>query len=152
MFERVESQAATAIADGVQRQRDPWGRALVGLRTFLDVCTQPTYRRIVMQEGPVALGFERWREREERSTYGIVRGIVVALLAEYSVDQSIAETFTQVFFGAMRAAGVTVAEAQDVARASREVEIVISAVLTGLRNLAESGADLWNPDPTPSSG
>lgn len=146
VFERIESQAANAIADAVQRHRDPWERAMAGVRTFLDICTQPAYRRIVMQEGPVALGFERWRETEKRSTYGIVRGIVVAVLEEYAVDESFAETFTQVFFGTMRAAGVTVAEAPDVARASREVEIVIGAVLAGLRNLAESGADLLDPD------
>ena len=119
---------------------------MAGVRTFLDICTQPAYRRIVMQEGPVALGFERWRETEKRSTYGIVRGIVVAVLEEYAVDESFAETFTQVFFGTVRAAGVTVAAAPDVARASREVEIVIGAVLAGLRNLAESGADLLDPD------
>ena len=31
------------------------------------------FRRIVMQEGPAVLGFERFREPEERSTFGLVQ-------------------------------------------------------------------------------
>ena len=41
---------------------------------------EPRYRRIVIQEGPAVLGYERFREQEERSTFGIVLDIVRSVL------------------------------------------------------------------------
>jgi len=138
VFERIEAEAAAAIAAAAQREEDPWQRALAGLHACLDVCRQPTYRSIVLQEGPVVLGFERWREPEARTSFGILRSIVDALLDDVDVDRSIAPTFTHVFFGAIQAAGVMVAGSDDPARASREVEIVITTILAGLRRLSDS--------------
>jgi len=34
-------------------------KALAGLRAFLAVVQEPGYRRIVIQEGPAVLGYER---------------------------------------------------------------------------------------------
>jgi AcrR family transcriptional regulator len=145
-FTQVQDAAVRSIAQRVRKQKDPWEKSMEGLRAYLEVCKDPTYRRIVMQEGPVALGFDRWREAEERSTYGIVGDIVEGIFGGYDVTDSMRDTFTQVFFGAMRSAGLHVAESDDADRTSTEVEIVIASVLTGLRQLAGSGADLLDPE------
>ena len=44
------------------------------------VVQEPRYRRIVIQEGPAVLGYERFREQEERSTFANVLDIVRAVL------------------------------------------------------------------------
>ena len=44
-----------------------------GIRTFLKVCLEPTFQRIVVHEGPVVMGWERWREAEKHYTYGIIQ-------------------------------------------------------------------------------
>ena len=67
---------------------------------FLAVVQEPRYRRIVIQEGPVVLGYERYREQEERSTFGIVQEIVSSVLETYDLEPSMVETFSRVFFGA----------------------------------------------------
>ena len=73
------------------------------------------YQRIVIQDGPAILGYERFREQEERSTFGIVQDIValgargVDLRARRGDD----ETFSRIFFGAMSAAGESVSTAED---------------------------------------
>jgi len=111
------------------------------------VVQEPSYRRIVIQEGPAILGYERFREVGERSTFGIVRDIVSSVLSAstYELDDSMVETFSRVFFGAMSAAGTTVSMAEDPKRASAEVETAIGFILTGLQSLAEAGIQL--PDP-----
>ena len=55
-------------------------RRTAGLRAFLEVVQEPRYRRIVIQEGPAVLGYERFREQEERSTFAIVLDIVRSVL------------------------------------------------------------------------
>ncbi len=146
VFERVEEQATKAITRAVRGARDPWDKAVAGLRSFLDVVQQPDYRRIVIQEGPAVLGYERYREQEERSTFGIVQDIVSSVLASYDLEHSMVETFSRVFFGAMSAAGAAVSSAEDTKRASREVESAIVFILAGLRQMAESGEALPGAD------
>lgn len=145
VFEKVEADASARIRTAIRTTRDPWEKATLGLREFLDVVQQAEYSRIVIQEGPVVLGYERYREQEERSTFGIVQEIVSSVLESYDLEPSMVETFSRVFFGAMSAAGAAVSSAEDPRRASAEVEAAIAFILEGLRQQAESGGQLPGP-------
>ena len=146
VFETVEERAAKAIQREVRGSQDPWEKASGGLRAFLEVLQEPSYRRIVIQEGPAVLGYERYREQEERTTFGIVQEIVSSVLAGYELEPSMVETFSRVFFGAMSAAGAAVSSAEDTRRASAEVEAAIGFILEGMRQMAENGS----PPPSPA--
>jgi AcrR family transcriptional regulator len=147
VFERVEGQAAKRIKAALKETRDPWDKALAGLRAFLDVVQDPAYQRIVIQEGPAILGYERFREQEERSSYAIVQDIVQSVLSAspYELDDDMLATFSRIFFGAMSAAGESVSSAPDPKVAVARVETAISFILTGLRALAENGVTLEDP-------
>lgn len=145
VFEKVEDRAARAIHRAVRGNRDPWEKALGGLRAFLEVLQEPAYQRVVVADGPAVLGYERYREQEGRTTFGIVQEIVSSVLATYELEPSMVETFSRVFFGAMSASGAAVSSADDPRRASAEVETAIAYILQGLRQLAESGAPLLSP-------
>jgi AcrR family transcriptional regulator len=145
VFEDVEDTAADAIRAVVRGNRDPWEKARAGLRAFLEVVQQRDYRRIVIQDGPAVLGYERYREQEERSTFGIVQEIVSSVLDAYDLEPSMVETFSRVFFGAMSAAGSAVSEAEDSARAGAEVEAAIAFILAGMQQQAENGGPLPGP-------
>jgi AcrR family transcriptional regulator len=146
VFEKVEADASKSIGKAIRTTRDPWEKAVLGLRQFLEIVQQPAYSRVVIQEGPVVLGYERYREQEERSTFGIVQEIVSSVLRSYDLEPSMVETFSRVFFGAMSAAGAAVSSAEDTKRASAEVEAAIAFILAGLRQQAESGQQLPGPD------
>ena len=159
VFEKVEADSTKAIRKAVRDNKDPWEKAMSGLRAFLDIVQEPGYRRIVIQEGPAILGYERFREQEERSTFGIVQEIVSSVLRSYDLEASMVETFSRIFFGAMSAAGAAVSSAEDTERASAEVEAAIAFILAGLRQQAESGGTLPGPadlvedeDPGPDAG
>lgn len=147
VLEQVEADAVAQITAQVRREKDPWQKALVGVRSFLDICQEQSYRRIVMQEGPVALGYDRWREIEERNTFGLVRDIVRAVLQQYDVDESILETFSRLFFGAMSTAGMSVSQSDTPEKVSQEVQTVIALMLAGLRQLAETADGLSDLSP-----
>ena len=145
-FVTVEDQAAERIRRAIRATRDPWEKALTGLREFLAVTRTDAYRRIVIQEGPAVLGYERFREHEERSTFGLVQDIVASLLSAYELPTATIEAFTRIFFGAMSAAGAAVSTADDPEQASDDAEGAIVLVLAGIRSLVESGADLPTAD------
>ena len=141
-FERVESRATAGIASAKDEHRDPWEKAQAGLRAFLEAVQEPAYRQIVISDGPSVLGHERYREQEERSTYAIVDEIVRSVLVcdEWDMDDEMLDTFTRIFFGAMSAAGGSVAVSEDPAAAALRVEAAIGFIMAGLQQLLESGA------------
>jgi AcrR family transcriptional regulator len=145
VFEKVEERAARDIRRAVRGQGDPWEKALVGLRAFLEVLQTPAYRQIVVSDGPAVLGYQRYREQEDRTTFGTVQAIVSSALRGHHLEPSMVETFSRVFFGAMSAAGTAVSTSDDPRRASAEVETAIAYLLAGLRRLAESGVPLPPP-------
>jgi len=144
VFEKVESAGAAQIQTALEGHRDPWAKAIAGLRAFLDVVRQPSYSRIVVQDGPSVLGYERFREQEERSTFAYVLDIVHAVLSagEWEVDTALEHTFARIFFGAMSSAGSTVSTSADADTEAERVELAIGFILSGLRALSEQGTQL----------
>ncbi len=141
VFERVEQDANRSVQAALGGSTDPWERALAGLRAFLGVVRSPSYRRLVIQEGPAVLGYERYREQEELSTYGTVVDIVSSVLADgtWDVDDEMVQTFSRIFFGAMASAGEMVAGSEDLDAASARAERAIELILSGLRGLMDPG-------------
>lgn len=151
VFERIETEARTSIQAGLRDEDDPWRRAEAGLRAFLHVVQEAGYRRIVIEDGPSALGHERFREQEERSTFAAVVEIVRAVLVagSWDVDEEMLRTFTRIFFGALSSAGEAVTASEDPAVAALRVETAIGFILAGLRSLADAGVAIPDPSRNP---
>src|SRR5690349_10801253 len=143
VFERVEDDAARAIHQALKGHQDPWEKATAGLRAFLTVVQEPRYRRIVIQEGPSVLGYERFREQEERSTFANVLDIVTSVLdaTTWDLDEDMKQTFARIFFGAMSSAGESVSSADDPVTAAARVETAIGVVLAGFQALVDGDAE-----------
>ncbi len=144
VFERVEAAAAKAVTDAVEGHDDPWEKSLAGLRAFLAVVQQPTYRRIVILEGPAVLGWTRFREQAERSTFTTVLEIVSSVLQANGpeLDEEMVDTFSRIFFGAMSSAGEWVSTSQDPNAAAARVEAAIGFILNGMRAQLEAGVEV----------
>jgi AcrR family transcriptional regulator len=153
VFNEVEDSTARIIRAAVKGEKDPWERARTGLRAFLEMVQEPTYRRIVIQDGPAVLGYERFREREERSAYAVVVEIMQGLLtaADDEIDPEMISTFAQIVFGALSSAGESVAVAGDPVAAAARVEIALGLLLAGVQSLVGQGlriSDLEQARPT----
>ncbi len=147
VFEQVESESARRILQLTKGIKDPWEKAQTGLRGFLDIVRDPIYRRIVIQDGPAVLGYERYREQEERSAYGVVEEIVRTVLTSSgtAVDEEMISTFARIFFGALSSAGESVAASADPEMATLRVEAALTFILTGIQTLADQGMHIAAP-------
>jgi AcrR family transcriptional regulator len=139
VFERVEADASRTIQKSLRGHKDPWEKARAGLRVFLGEVQDPRYRRIVIQDGPSVLGYERYREQEERSTFANVLEIVRAVLdaGTWELDEEMIQTFARIFFGAMSSAGESVSSADDPIAAATRVETAIGVILAGFQALVD---------------
>lgn len=139
VFEKIEGEAAERVRQGIRGKRDPWEKARAGVQAFLEVVEDPSYQRVVIQEGPAVLGYERFREQEERSAFGVAQDLVRELLSESTVEvtDDMVEVLSRMFWGALSAAGESVSEAEDPKAMVVQVEAAVDLILAGIRALAE---------------
>lgn len=140
LFEAVlnalEERAQEHILAAGATTEDPWEAALAGLEAFLEQCCDPVYGRVVIQEGPLALGWSRWRECEEKYAYGLTENFLRMLMEAGYLAPSPLQTTTQIVFGMLSAAAVAIGEAaadDDKARVRGECSTLLRDILTGLR-------------------
>lgn len=135
VLEQLESEAVERSAAAADAAPDPWQGAFAALDTFLDDCCDPIYGRVVWREGPLALGWLRWRECEEKYAYGVINRLLGALIDGGYIERVPLETATRITFAMLGAAGLALAEASEAEKPAVKAEYteVIARLMTGLR-------------------
>jgi len=114
---------------------DPWDAAMLALDAFLRQCCDPVYGRLVWLEGPAALGWNRWRECEEKYAFGLVERFIHALIdAGYLADRA-TDSMVRFSFWMLGGAGLALAEAAeaDKPRLREEWGYLIRRSISGVR-------------------
>lgn len=132
-FDAVESAVLTRLAEIVGGPGEPWDRAMNGIRHYIEICLDPAYQRIVVHEAPVVMGSERWREAEDKFSFGLVRTGIQALVDAGEIDDLPVEVTARLLFGALTAGATMIARSDDPKRTSAEVSTSIIRTLERLR-------------------
>ncbi|WP_091371818.1 TetR/AcrR family transcriptional regulator [Actinokineospora alba] len=140
-FGAVETGVMGRLAEVVAGPGSAWDRAMAGIQAYIKMCMEPSYQRIAIHEGPVVMGWERWREAEEHFSYGIVKAALESLIEAGEIEELPIEVTTRILFGALSSGATIIAGSEDPKRAAAEVGTTITRVLEGLRTQAapESG-------------
>ena len=133
VFEEVDLRLAERIAAAVPPGAGAWELVEAGLDAYLEACSDEVVRRIMFQEGPVALGYARWRELDGCSSRELLSGALQALLDEDLIRPQPMELLTRLLFTTLGEAGHSVAEAEDEQLARAEARRLLTDLLEGLR-------------------
>lgn len=71
LVESLQADAASKVRSAAAAA-PPAKRMSAGIREFLEVCTEPAYRQLVIETAPAVLGQARCREIEEAHVYGLL--------------------------------------------------------------------------------
>lgn len=129
--ERINVERLVAATYG----EDPAERASSSVTAFLDLCAQDPFRSIVMREGPLALGWPRWRELDQKYTLAVLEEQVLALSAAGRIAVSAGPVLVQLLYATLHEAARMVSEAP----VERVPAIRAECVDTLLRMLAGLG-------------
>lgn len=133
VFEEVDLRLAERTAAATPEGGSPWALVHAGLDAYLEACADPVVRRIMFQEGPVALGWSRWRELDGCSSRGLLQGVLQALMDAGEIRPQPLDLLTRLLFTTLGEAGMSVAEAADQDAARAEAKALMIALLEGLR-------------------
>ena len=133
VFEEVEAEMIEAVRQAASEANDPWQQMLAGIGAFLDACLMQRYRRIVLEEGPAALGWDQWRQIDERYSLALVRAPLARLMRLGVLRPQPLNLLARVLLAALTEAGLAVSATPDRRAARREAEALLVELLTGLR-------------------
>lgn len=130
-----EQMIARVLTAATAAGEDPWRAAMAGLGAFLDQCEEAAYGRLCWQEGPVALGWTRWMEIEEKFVYGLTAGFLTQLMTAGLLAPLPITTATQIVVNALGGAGRAISAAPDSERHAVRMECadLLQRMIEGLR-------------------
>jgi AcrR family transcriptional regulator len=110
-----------------------WQELLERCRAFVDAHTDSAVQRIVLLDARAVLSWEQWHEIENK--YGVVmlRGVLRRAMHRGVIDEQPLHPLAMVLSGAVTAACMLVANAEDPPAARAEAMAVIERLLAGLQ-------------------
>ncbi|MEV6171565.1 TetR/AcrR family transcriptional regulator [Streptomyces sp. NPDC051954] len=129
LADRFAEVASKAAEDGAE----PWEQVFRAVDLFLDECTQEAYLRIVLQEGPIALGWTRWRELDGLYMSGLLRTAIEALVESGLATPMSVEMATRAVYGLLTELAWGIAEADNQPTARRDAGLVARQMISSLQ-------------------
>lgn len=134
VYEAIEEDVARRLGDRIAAAgaTDPIDVLALGADAWLDACAEREVQQIVLLDGPVVLGWQRWREIGMRYGLGLVEGVLAQAIAAGRIPEQPVPALAHVLVGALDEAALYVARADDQATASTEMREVVSRLVAGL--------------------
>lgn len=133
VHEQIEGEVIAAIGERMAGTADAYELLVVGVRAYLDACTDSAVTRVTLVDAPSVLGWEQWREIDMRHGLGLVVGGLQGGIDAGALRPQPVRPLAHLLLGAMGEAGMMIANAPEPGAARAEVEPALLGLLEGLR-------------------
>jgi AcrR family transcriptional regulator len=133
VFERVESDLMQRIGATMRSADDPYELMVSGMRAFLDACEEPAVKQISLTYAPAVLGWQEWREIDNRHGLGLTRAALDGAVEAGLIRPIATEPMAHLFVAALSEAAFVIAHAEHPRKARAEVEKALLQLVEGLR-------------------
>src|SRR5215470_2562695 len=136
--EVMQEVHARLAAEG-QRARTPLEALEQGMDTFLRICTEPGYRRVLLLDGPAVLGWYQWRSLDLEYGLGLLRRALEAAVARGQIEVADVEMTTHLLAGALVDAALLLGQGRDQRALHRRLRATLLRLVQGLRREPRKG-------------
>src|SRR5215218_5357572 len=133
VFERVEGDLMERIGARMEATDDPYELMLAGMRSFLDACEEPSVKQISLTDAPAVLGWQEWREIDNRHGLGLTRAALQGAVDAGALRPIAVEPMAHLFVAALSEAAFVIAHSDRPRKARAEVEQALVQLVEGLR-------------------
>src|SRR5215203_3745615 len=133
VFERVEADLMKRIGAKMGGADNPWDLMITGMRSFLDACEEPAVKQISLTDAPAVLGWQEWREIDNRHGLGLTRAALDGAVQAGVIRPIATEPMAHLFVAALSEAAFVIAHSKHPHKARAEVEAALIQLSEGLR-------------------
>ena len=135
VFEQLEMEICERVimaAGGAGS--DVWKGLQAGVNEFLEAGAHDNaIQRIVLLDGPTILGWETWKEIDERYGFGLVKASIEQAMEAGVLAKRPSEPIARLFLASLSEAAIQIARADDQQHAMDEMSSAIWALMESLR-------------------
>jgi AcrR family transcriptional regulator len=132
VMEEVETDITRATARARANTTDPVEGLLRGFNAFLDLACETEVRQIVLTDAHSVLGWQKWREIEDRYGLGRLKQALRLVAATGRIQEDEADVFAHILLASLIEVAFLVARAPDPRKAAKTGRKAIKQLLERL--------------------
>jgi AcrR family transcriptional regulator len=132
VFLETSSDAIRLAGKRAKPTETPLAALIAGCLAWIDIATEPAVARVLFEDGPLALGWERCRTLEEATSLRSMRRSIQAAIDSGEVEVQSADVVARLINGLLSEAVLDLIRSGGRTR-KREVSIVITTMINGLK-------------------
>ena len=130
----IAQKVMSAMQAGREEGEELWDQIVrVGTKAYLEACMDPAVQRITSIEALAVLGWEKYRESDEKYGLSLIRGALQELMDAGLITPQPVEPLAHLILSAVVEAAMYIARADDMDTARKEMEPSLERFLNGLR-------------------
>jgi AcrR family transcriptional regulator len=138
LFQAVFEQLELELCDLIVAAAGKAGTdVLAGLRAGVEAFLRagvddPAIQRVVLLDGPTVLGWETWKEIDERYGYGLTKATIELAMEAGVMHKRPAEPLAHLFLASLSEAAIQIARAEDQEQMKEEMSATLWALVDSL--------------------
>jgi AcrR family transcriptional regulator len=132
VMEEVGVRSAQPVLDAMRDAPDPVAALRAGCLGWIRLAGDPVVQQIMLIDAPAVLGWQRWRELDERSTLGVIRAALAYAAETGRIEGQHVDAFAHIVLAAANEVALMIARADDPAAALRSGESAFAEFLDRL--------------------
>jgi AcrR family transcriptional regulator len=122
VLEEVGERSAEPVLEAMRDAPDPVAALRAGALGWIRLAGDPVVQQIMLIDAPAVLGWQQWRDLDERSTLGFIRAALAYAADTGRIERQHADTFAHIVLAAANEVALMIARADDPAAALRAGE------------------------------
>jgi AcrR family transcriptional regulator len=132
VFSEVSFDAIRRAGKRVNSSATPLTALVTGCLAWVDIATEPTVARVLFQDGPLALGWERCRTLEDSTSLFVMRRSIQAALDSGEIQVGSVDIAARLINGLLAEAALELTRTAGQRNQKREVTAAVTAMIHGL--------------------
>ena len=132
VMEEVGERSAEPVLEAMRDAPDPVAALRAGCLGWIRLAGDPVVQQIMLIDAPAVLGWQLWRDLDERSTLGVIRAALAYAADTGRIGPDHVDTFAHIVLAAANEVALMIARADDPAAALRAGESAFADFLDRL--------------------
>lgn len=133
VLDSVQAELAASPPPSLLNISDPLDQIATAVMEYLIAANEPGIRQILLIDGPAVIGWQKWREIDDRYFGAGAKAAVERILAKSATSARI-EAVTHLLMGAVMEACLVCAKSQNAKKSARELSSALRVMLEGVRS------------------
>jgi AcrR family transcriptional regulator len=132
VLESLETDIGRRTVEAAADASGPAAALRAGCLAWVEMAADPVVQQILLIDAPSVLGWERWRDLEERHALGLIRAVLAEIAGEGGLTVDLVDVFSHVVLASMNEIALLVARSDDPGTAMAVGVLAIDELLSRL--------------------